>query len=329
MAEIEERSKPLSVKVRKVFPLLLRHENSVLGLILALIVGIWAGISRGASVTVSNFTNILSQSSIRGVAAVGQTMVMLSAGIDLSVGGLALMTSVLGAQLMTGTTAFPAVPLLVAALAGLGIGAINGLLVSRVGVPALIVTLAMWQITRGVGFLISGGRTITYLPPFIFFLGRGHIAGMPMVVVIFVVVCIVGYFVLHHASFGCSLYAVGGNYMSAWLSGISVKNIILSVYVISGGLAALAGLMLTARLGSASLAAAIGLELDSVAAVCLGGISLMGGRGTLLGAIIGVIILGVINNGMNIVKLGAPWQLIVKGVIIIVAVAVDVLRRGR
>jgi putative xylitol transport system permease protein len=229
--------------------------------------------------------------------------------------------------LMTGTTAFPVGPIAVMLLVGAGVGSVTGSIVSRIGVPALIVTLGLWQVCRGSAFLICGGYTIANVPTGMRFIGAGHIAGVPVPIIIFVAVAIVTYFVLYHTTFGRLVYAVGGNPVSAWLSGINIKNILFSVYVISGFLAALAGIIMLGRMACASMAAASALMLDSIAAVSIGGVSLMGGRGTLIGVIIGVMIIGVIRNGMNIIGMHPAYQDIVGGVVIITAVSIDYLRR--
>jgi len=335
MAQIEERPEPSSARVREIAQGLFRHENATLVVALLALIGGLAVVTKGLSIRGANMMNVLLQSSIRGVASIGQAFVMLSAGIDVSIGGIGLMSAILGASLMTNAlhlsivghpvSMYVAVPIML--LAGASWGAINGLSVSRIGMPALIVTLAMWGISQGVGFQICGGRSIAQLPDALAFLGQGKIVGIPMPVIIFAVVVMIGYFALYHTSFGRSVYAVGGNATSAWLSGIKVKNIQLLVYIVSGFLAGLAGVILTGRVMSASMRTLGGLELDSIAAVCVGGISLAGGRGNLIGAVIGVLIIGVINNGMSI--LGAPpaMQGIAKGAIIFAAVAIDYIRR--
>jgi ribose/xylose/arabinose/galactoside ABC-type transport system permease subunit len=269
------------------------------------------------------------QSSTRGIAGIGQLFVLLTGGIDLSVGGLAILTAIVGARLMTGTTAFPYGPIALMLVLGIVVGTVNGTLVSRVGMPPLIVTLGMWQITKGFGYLISGGLSIRNLPEQVSFFGAGHIAGVPVPVIIFIAVAATAYFVLYYTTFGRRVYAVGGNPASAWLSGINVSNIQFSVYILSGFLASLAGFILMARAMTGSLSMVAGLELDSIAGVTIGGVSLAGGRGSLIGAVIGVIILGVISNGMNVYGLDPNLQDIVKGVIIIAAVAVDSIRRKR
>jgi ribose/xylose/arabinose/galactoside ABC-type transport system permease subunit len=216
---------------------------------------------------------------------------------------------------------------LIMLLAGLGLGTGNGLAVSRIGMPSLIVTLAMWQITQGGAFRVSAGQSIHTLPESLSFWGQGIIAGVPVPVILFTVVAVISYFVLNHTTYGRSIYAVGGNPVSAWLTGINVKKILLSVYMISGFLAGLAAVIISGRIMSASMQTLRGLELDAIAATVIGGISLAGGRGSIIGAVIGVIIIGVINNGMSILGAGPDAQWIVKGVIIFVAVMIDFLRR--
>ena len=316
-----------SGRARKIVKRLLGHENAVLVIILIALIAVLSGLTKGKSVTGTNVMNVLLQASGRGVASVGQAFVILTGGIDLSVGGIALMAMILAASMMTGTTAFPAGPIAVMLLVGASIGSFTGTAVSRIGMPALIVTLAVWKIMEGASFLVCHGYTIADLPPSISFIGSGRVGGMPIPVIIFIVVLVVAYFILYHTTFGRSVYAVGGNPVSAWLSGVKTKNILLGVYIICGFTAALAGLILLGRMACASMAAGSGLELDSIAAVVIGGVSLMGGRGTIIGVLIGVMIMGVVNNGMNIIGIHPAFQSIVKGLIIFAAVAIDYLRR--
>lgn len=341
MAEklVQEKA-PLGVRAKDIARRIFRHENAVLGIILVVIVAVLGVMSGGKSVTRSNIINVILQSSTRGMAAIGQAFVILTAGIDLSVGGLSIMTMIIGAKLMQGVSEYtlfyepqaanptnPFLGILIMLLIGAAVGAGNGLATSRIGMPSLIVTLAVWRITLGSALVISEGKTLGNLPSLIHFVGQGRIAGIPVPVIIFIVSGVIAYFVLHHTSFGRAVYAVGGNPVSAWLSGIKVKRTLLSVFVISGVTASIAGLIIMGRMGSASLAASGNLELDSIAATVIGGVSLMGGRGTVIGAIIGAIILGVIQNGMNIMNVDPALQGIVLGVIIFAAVAIDYLRR--
>ena len=335
MAEIVEKPKPFSVVAREAARRIFRHENTALATILVVIIAAMAVMTGGKTVTRSNTMNMLLNTSMRGVASIGQCFVILTAGIDLSIGGLAVFCTVLGALCTTtAPKAFHpviglpvALAILLMLMVGSGFGAINGAFVSRLRVPALIITLAMWQVLKGLSFNLSHGFTIFGLDPALSFFGLGRIAGVPVPVVIFVAVAVVGYFVLYYTSFGRSVYAVGGNPVSAWLSGVNVKNVLFSVYIISGLLAALAGLILLARMMAASMNAFVGLELDSIAAVCIGGVSLAGGRGTLVGVVLGAIIIGTINNGMNVMAVHPAFQDIVKGVIIIIAVTIDMMRR--
>jgi len=335
MAEIIEGPRGYRDAAREIAKRFFRHENAVLVLVLIALMGGMAVITRGLTASRANIFNILLQSSIRGVASVGQAFTVLSAGIDLSVAGVGLFCATLGSCLITldptirivsnPYSIYTVIPIML--VVGAGWGVINGSAVSRLGMPPLIVTIAMWQITQGAAFLINKGRMIQPLPDNLAFFGAGTIAGVPVLVIIFITMAVIGYFVLNHTTFGRSVYAVGGNPVVAWLTGINVKNILFTVYVISGFLAGLAGVMMTARIMSSSMTTLSGLELDTIAAVFIGGMSVTGGKGNLLGVIIGAVIIGVINNAMSILGAGAAIQSIVKGAIIIIAVAIDYLRR--
>jgi len=334
MVGSSEALKPSQAKAREITKRILGHENFVLVMILLFITAVMAVISKGVSNSPTNLRNIALFSAHTGVAAIGQFFVILTAGIDLSVGGTAVMVVLLGARLMTLMVAkqllggplpiYEAIPIML--FAGLCVGAANGTLVSRVGVPALIVTLGMWIMAKGGGLLISMG-SIYSLPRELAFIGQGYIAGIPVAILILMVVFALAYFVLYHTPFGRSIYAVGGNPVTAHLSGIKVKNILLSVYMISGTLAALAGLILLSRTLVATNVMAQGLELNSIAACVLGGVSLFGGRGTLVGVIIGVLIISTINNGMIVLALDPRIQDLVRGGVIFGAVAIDSFRR--
>jgi len=323
----EARSQNVRESARDITRRFMRHENGVLVIILIVMIVVMGIITKGLTITRDNVTNIWLQSSMRGIAAIGQLFVILTAGIDLSIGGVALTVAILGAKLMTGQPTISVAAIAAMLAVGAGIGVFNGSLVSRIGMPALIVTLGMWQMTKGFSYLLCRGQTILNLPPPLNFFGAGYVAGVPVPVIIFIAVAVVAYFVLNYTSFGRSVYAVGGNPVSAWLSGIKVNNVLFAVYVIAGFLGALAGFVMMSRVMIGGLTTVVGLELDSIAAVVIGGVSLMGGRGNVIGAVIGVIILGVINNGMNVFAVSPAYQDIVKGAIIIAAVAADYVRR--
>lgn len=335
MAEIIGRPRPFRVTAREFARRFLRHENAVLGIVLIALIGGLGIFTKGIATSPANMRNVLLESSVRGVASIGQAFVILTAGIDLSLAGVGLVAATIGASMMTEATylnivghpvaLYIAIPVML--LVGVGFGALNGSLVSRISMPGLIVTLGMWQICNGVAFRIGGGYSFCYLPDSLIFLGQGNVAGVPVPAIIFIAVAVVAYIILNHTTFGRRIYAVGGNPVSAWLSGINVRNIIFSVYVISGLLTGLTAAVTVARSMTASMRTLRGLELDTIAAVCIGGISLMGGRGTIIGVVLGIIILGIINNAMSVLHAGPFLQGVVRGSIIIAAVAADYVRR--
>lgn len=335
MVELEESPRGLSDTSQKLAKRFFRHENAVLGIVLIVLIAVMGIVTKGLTVTRANIVNVLLQSSIRGMAAIGQTFVILTASIDLSVGGVALFTAIMGGSMMTlsewlntvGHPVSPYVVLPLMLLVGCGWGALNGSLVSRIGMPPLIVTLGMWQILKALAFQICGGRDMTNHPDTLDFFGTDRIAGVPVPVIIFIVVVVISYFVLQYTRFGRSIYAVGGKPESAWLSGINVERVLLIVFSVSGLLAGLSGFLILARTRSATMQTLLGLELNSIAAVAIGGVSLFGGRGNLIGVVLGVLIMGVTSNALSVMGVDPSIQGIVTGVIIIAAVAVDYIRR--
>jgi len=328
-----------SKTIRTVLRILLaifRHENTVLGLILLVLIGTLAIITGGLTLSKDNLVNIALQSSSRGVASIGQAFVILTAGIDVSIGGVGLLLATLGGAMMTqamhlniiGHTLPIAPGIIFMLVAGFALGLFNGAFTSYLRVPALITTLAVWRMATGASFLVAHAQTIMDLPRSLAFLGQGYIGTIPISVIIFIGVAAVAFFILKYTGYGRSVYAVGGNPESAWLSGINVKRTTLLAYGISGLLAGLAAVITLSRSLTASMVTLNGLELDTIAAVVIGGISLSGGRGSIIGVVIGVIILGVINNGMNIIGVGPALQDLIKGAIILTAVTIDVVRRN-
>jgi len=327
MAEVVERPKP--VTAREVARRVLAHENAVIGIALAALIGVLGVISRGSTVTASNMANIVLQSSIRGVAAVGQAFCILTANFDLSVSGVGVMAMMLGSAMMTTewtnilgypVSPFMAIPVMLVVAAAWGL--LSGTLVSRLALPSLIVTFGVWQIGYGVAFYITGGQAVMELPRSFAIYGS-----LPAAPIIFFSVAAVAYFVLMHTSFGRRVYATGGNPVSAYLSGINVKNVQRSVFIISALCAGLAGVLMTSRGMAGSTEALRGIELDSIASVVIGGVSLFGGRGNMIGVVLGALIIGVINNAMGVMHMGHAGRYIVKGAIIVGAVAADILRR--
>jgi ribose/xylose/arabinose/galactoside ABC-type transport system permease subunit len=323
-------------KLRNIARRIFRNENFTLLIILLAVIGGTAIATRGLSATRANITNLMLQYSTVGVAATGQTFVVLSGGIDLSVGGMGRFAALTGAGLMTtgihniiGYPVSPLIALPTMIAVGLGWGLANGSLVARLAIPPVIATLAMWQLTEGISYQLAEGSYITDLPPAIAFWGRGYIAGVPVSGIIWIVVVAIAYLVLHHTTFGRNIYATGGDPASAWISGVNVRRTLALVYLVSGMLAGLVGLLITTRIMSVAVRALEGLNIDSIASVAIGGVSIMGGRGSIIGATIGVLILAVISNGLSIIGATPDQMGITKAAIIIGAVAIDYYRRRR
>ncbi|MFP3557569.1 ABC transporter permease [Paraburkholderia sp. SIMBA_049] len=278
--------------------------------------------------TLGNIADILRQTSINGILAVGMTYVVLTAGIDLSVGSTLALAGIISASLVTGAHPHGAAFGLVAGLAvGAAIGAINGLLVARLSIPPFVATLGMLSAARGLTYIYNDGMPVTDLPDGYLTIGTGAIAGIPVPIIFFALVVVLFWFVLRYTTYGRYVYAVGGNVKSAKTSGISTGKIIFSVYVIGGLLAGLAGIILAARTTSALPQAGMSYELDAIAAVVIGGTSLSGGTGSLGGTVVGALLIGVINNGLNLLGVSSYYQQVVKGVIIVGAVLLDASRK--
>lgn len=287
--------------------------------------------------TTRNILNVLRQTSINGILAIGMTFVILARGIDLSVGSIVALAGVVSASLATmATTAmvpggpYPAALAILAGLAvGAACGAVNGVIVARFHVPSFVVTLGMLSAARGLTLLYAGGRPVPNLTDSYRFMGNGSLWGIPMPVVIFAAVFLVAWWVLSQSRFGRQVYAVGGNPHAARVSGISVASIRIWVFVISGTLAGLGGMILAARTGSALTQAGIAYELDAIAAVVIGGTSLAGGVGRVTGTLIGALLIGVMNNGLDLMGVQSYYQQVIKGVLIVAAVMLDQSRNRR
>jgi ribose/xylose/arabinose/galactoside ABC-type transport system permease subunit len=293
-------------------------------------------VTGGRTLSLVNIKNNLLLTSITGIASLGQGMVILTSGIDISLGGMGMFCSIMGAGMMAtnwqniiGNPLPVPVGFILMLAAGAGWGAVNGSLVSYIGIPALISTLGLWQITEGAGIAVGSGHDIGWQPEALSFFGSGEILGVPVPVVIFIIVAIIIYFVMNYTTYGKSVYALGDNPIAAWLSGVNVKKLRFSVYVVSGLLAGLASFTMLGRMLFASNRSLEGLEIDTIAAATVGGVSLMGGRGTIIGVVLGALIMGVIANTMTVLNADPATEGIVKGIIIIMAVTIDYIRRQR
>jgi len=274
--------------------------------------------------TLNNLFNILRQVSINALIAFGMTFVILTGGIDLSVGSILALSSAFVAGLMTdGTSAVIAV--LAGLIVGAVMGALNGMVISLGKVAPFIATLATMTIFRGLTLVYTDGKPITGLSQGGWFelFGRGYFWIFPVPVLTMLLAFAVLYFILKKTTFGRYTYAIGGNEEAAKLMGIQVNKVKIMIYSLSGLMAALAGIILTSRLNSAQPTAGTSYELDAIAAVVLGGTSLSGGRGWIVGTLIGALIIGTLNNGLNLLGVSSFFQLVVKGLVILFAVLAD------
>lgn len=278
----------------------------------------------------SNFFNILLATATYGILAIGATFVISAAGIDLSLGSVLGLASVTGAALViNGGLPWP-FAILGCLGAGAGAGAVNGLIITRGRVPAFIVTLGMLGIARGLALIISAGRGIYGLPPELLFLGQARPLGVPSPVYILVAVALVSHYILAHTPFGHHTLALGDNENAARATGINVQRQRMWLYTISGLMAGIAGLVFTARVNTGDPTAGLNYELLAITAAIIGGTNLFGGRGSILGTIIGALIMGVLQNGLNLLAVQAYYQQMAIGAVLIAAVWFDQMRtRGR
>ncbi|KWT05002.1 sugar ABC transporter permease [Pseudomonas syringae pv. avii] len=280
-----------------------------------------------------NIKNILTEVSIYGIIGVGMTYVILTGGIDLAVGSLLAFAAISGAFLMQALGGDFFMGWLVAMLAACAVvtmaGYLHGKVVTRFGVPAFIVTLGGLTVWRGATLIVNDGAPVSGFNEAFRWWGRGDVLGVPVPVLVFLVVALVGYIALRYTRYGRQVYAVGGNPEAARLSGLSVQSVVLSVYVITGFLAGLAGFLLSARLGSAEAVAGTGYELRIIASVVIGGTSLFGGLGGVGGTIVGALLIGVLINGLVIMNVSAYYQQVVIGIIIVLAVGFDTYAKSR
>lgn len=299
----------------------------VIGLILSIII---FSILSPHFLTVGNIINILRQISIIGVMAVGVTFVIISAEIDLSIAHVMTLCGLLAGALATGGydigIQLPVwLAIIVSIAVGAGIGAIAGFFNAKLMVPSFMATLAMMYIAEGSYLFLSGAQPLYGIPDSLQWFGAGKIFGIPSIIVVFAVVFIVSHIVLSRTVFGRNLYAIGGNKEAAQMSGINVAKHKIIVLMISGGCAALAGIMMLGRVGSAQVTAGVGLMLPPIAAVILGGTALFGGSGSMWRTLVGVILMGVLVNGLNLLGVGSDGQNLVIGIVLLIAVAANVM----
>ena len=270
----------------------------------------------------SNLSQVIRALSFIAIMAVGQAPVLITAGVDLSVGSVLGFSGVVTAALLSGGA-----PLSAAAAAGLLAGALCGLasgaLVTVAHLPPFIATLGLMSIARGLAFTLTGGETIRGLPAAFLAMGQGEILGVPVPIVVMALFAVVAAIALRRTRWGRYVYAIGGNEEAAVYSGVNVRRMKVVVYTLSGLSAGIAGVLFTARFGVGQSTAGLGYELDVIAAAVIGGISLAGGRGTILGAVVGSLLMGILRNGLVLLNVSAYWQEVAIGVVILLAVILD------
>lgn len=301
------------------------NNFAIIGPLIALVIfSIILGFFSESFLTVNNIMNLLRQISVNALIAFGMTFVILTGGIDLSVGSTLALGSALTAGLLT-SGMDPILALLIGLLIGLVLGGVNGLIVTKGKVAPFIATLATMTIYRGVTLVYTDGKPITGLSNSFTFemIGKGYVFGIPFPVILMLIIFFILYFVLRNTVFGRQVYSIGGNEEASILSGIKTDRIKIWIYSLTGMLSVLAGIIITSRLNSAQPTAGTTYELDAIAAVVIGGTSLSGGKGRIVGTLVGAMIIGIIDNGLNLLNVSSFYQQIVKGGIILLAVLLD------
>lgn len=304
--------------------------------ILLILVGfmvILAIVTGGTFLQPRNLINVVVQVAPIGIIALGMMFAIITKGIDLSVGSTVALVAVVSASLaqIQGDSAMfpnlPAMPVFVSVIAGLVtgalIGAIVGSLVSYFRIPPFVATLGMMTAARGLANIYTGGRPVSNLAPGFNWMGQGSVLGIPVPMIIFILVAVVIWVVLNRTRFGRHVYAIGGNDQAARVSGISIGHVQFAVYTLIGLLAGLGGMILAARIGSGQPTLGVMLELDAITAAVIGGTSFNGGVGTVWGVVVGALIIGVINNGLDLMNVSPFMQMVVKGAIIVIAIIID------
>lgn len=308
-------------------------QTTSLAIVLIVLV-VFFSFTTDAFFTPQNLINVVRQISYTGIAAVGATMVLLIGGLDLSIGSVLALTGVIASKVIIEGGYPPMVGIAAGLSVGTLAGVINGLIITRIRIPALITTLGTLTIFRGISFTLTGGLPVFGFPKekFLGFsegvqaIGKGYVFGIPVPVIIMIVVLVFGYIFLYRTYYGRYIYAIGGNLETAHLSGIRVKRMQLLVYALAGFLTGISGMIVMGRVNSGQPSLGVGFELEVITAVVLGGVSITGGSGNLFGIILGVFIMGVLSNGLIILNVSEYNQMVVRGLVLIVAVGIDQIR---
>ncbi|MFZ5966851.1 MAG: ABC transporter permease [Bacillota bacterium] len=282
-----------------------------------------------AFMTKDNILNILRQITTNANLAFGMTLVIIICGIDLSIGSILALSGTLAAGLITNNHLPVPAAVLIGIIVGTSVGFFNGVTISTTGIPPFIVTLATMQIARGMAYVYTNGMPVRTLNASFNSIGNGYLGPIPLPVIYTTIIFILMSILLNKTQFGRHLYAVGGNKNAAKFSGISIKKIEIATFTLSGLLAAISGVVICARMYSGQPTVGQGFEMDAIAAAVLGGTSFSGGIGKLGGTLIGVFVIGVLNNGLNLLNVNSFWQLIAKGTVILLAVYVDMMKKKK
>lgn len=300
--------------------------------VLILFIGVLAVMTEGNSIQPINLINIVRQVSAIGIIAVGMTFVIITLGIDLSVGSILALSAVVASSLAQNQSesmkfAGLDLPIIVAVLGGVLVGGLagltNGVLIAKFRLAPFIATLGMMSIARGLAYIYSGGRPISNLKDDYNYIGQEYLFGVPWPVILFLGVAALAHFILNYTKFGRYVYAMGGNEVAARVSGIRIPRVTIVIYTMIGLMSGLAGVLLSARIGSGNPELGTGIELDAITASIIGGTSFKGGIGTIWGTCIGALLIGIINNGLDLLNVSPFMQMVVKGAIIIFAIIID------
>lgn len=304
-------------------------KTKEIGIILILVVlSIAIQIKNPIFLTYSNIIDVCRNTSYTLVIAVGMTFVLIAKGLDLSVGSMTALGGLIAALAMSNGIPIP-VAVLLGLLMGALFGVINAFCIVKLNIPAMIATMGTMYMARGLVMIITKGSPVFPLPEAFGSFGKGYLLGVPYVVIIAAVLSIIAHWVLSNTTYGRKVYAIGGNAETAKFAGINVAMVTASCYLISGVLAALSGILTAARMGSGQPSIGDGTEMTVITAVIIGGTSLNGGAGTILGTVLGALLMNVLQSGMNLVGVSPYWQKFVMGLIIIVAVGADMYQRSR
>ncbi|KPJ88135.1 MAG: ribose ABC transporter permease [Spirochaetes bacterium DG_61] len=297
------------------------RQYGILAVLIVLV--IFFSLTTSAFLKTENLFNITRQVAMLGISAVGMSFVILTAGIDLSVGSLMSLTNVVCAKLMVEGGVHPVLAVFITLLMTCIIGMINGTIITLANIPPLITTLGMMTTLRGISYVLCSGYPIWGFPERFRVLGQGYVGPIPIPVIIMILIFIIGWIFLNKTMYGRYVYGIGGNEEASRLSGINVRNMKYMVYILCSFLTGVASMIMLSRINTGQPKVGSGFELEVITAVVLGGVSIFGGQGKLIGVFIGVLIMGVLSNGMIIMNISEYWQLVVRGLVLLAAVGVD------